>query len=88
MAEDIKFKLLSIIKENAELVKDINISQYDEKLEDFGVNSISFIKMVVAIESEYGFEFDDEDLDFTKINTVNKLVEYIENKLSECAIGT
>ena len=82
MNNDIIYKVRRIIKENIDLVVDINEIQGDEKFEDFGVNSISFIKLVVATESEFGFEFDDDDLDFIRINTINNLVEYIKNRIS------
>lgn len=45
------------------------------------VDSITFIKIVVALETEFNFEFDDEMLLITKFPTVKSIVEYIELKM-------
>lgn len=39
------------------------------------------IKVVVALESEFDFEFDDEMLLITKFPTVKSMVEYVESKI-------
>ena len=74
---DIQKKLREIIKEiisSPELVD--NIGPYDE-LTSIGINSISFVKIMVAIEQEYGIEVDDDDLDINKFKNLDGLVNYI-----------
>lgn len=44
------------------------------------VDSITFIKIVVALESEFDFEFDDEMLLITNFPTVKSMVEYVMSK--------
>ena len=61
---------------------DVNDITLDTNLNSIGVNSIGFIKTVVAIESEFGFEFEDEDLDVNKMETLKDIVMYVESKLS------
>ena len=48
---------------------------------DVGLDSITFIKIVVALEGEFGFEFDDDMLLITKFPTVQSMVEYVESKV-------
>lgn len=45
-----------------------------------GIDSITFIKIVVALESEFDFEFDDEMLLITKFPTIKKMIDYVESK--------
>jgi len=47
-----------------------------------GVDSITFIKIVVALEGEFDFEFDDDMLLITKFPTVKTMIEYVESKVS------
>ena len=51
-----------------------------EELNLIGLNSISFIKLAVLIENEFGFEFDDEDLDSKKYKSITDIVTYIQNR--------
>lgn len=46
-----------------------------------GVDSITFIKIIVALESEFDFEFDDEMLLITKFPTLKSMIEYVESKV-------
>lgn len=44
------------------------------------VDSITFIKIVVELETEFDFEFDDEMLLITNFPTVKSMVEYVMSK--------
>ena len=71
-------------------VFDVIIANLGEKVTDnvsldmdfnsIGLDSITFIKTVVALEREFNFEFDDEMLLITKFPTVKSMVEYVESK--------
>lgn len=71
---------------------DIVISNLCEKISDnvsldmdfnsVGLDSITFIKIIVALESEFDFEFDDEMLLITKFPTIKAMVEYVESKIA------
>jgi len=56
-----------------------NIS-LDMDFNSIGLDSITFIKTIVALESEFDFEFDDEMLLITKFPTIRSMVEYVESK--------
>lgn len=47
-----------------------------------GLDSITFIEIVVAFECKFNFEFDDEMLLITKFPTVKSMIEYVEMKAS------
>lgn len=47
-----------------------------------GVDSITFIKIVVALESEFNFEFDDEMLLITAFSAIGSVVNYVESKIN------
>ena len=67
------------------------ISTLDSKIKDvtiktsFGgaaVDSITFISIVVALEGEFEFEFDDDMLLLTKFDTIKSMLEYVESKVT------
>ena len=64
---------------------DVQVSEdlkIDSELTDIGFDSITFIKTVVALESEFDFEFDDEKLLITKFPTIKTLIKYVEAMVS------
>ena len=73
--------VLTIIKESIEneIIDQIVL---EDDLSSIGVNSITFIKIVVDLETEFDFEFDDEMLSYKSFPTINSLVEYVDSKLS------
>lgn len=52
---------------------------FDKSMEEYGVNSISFIKMLVLLEKELGIEFDEDTFKFSDYNTPNQILKYIES---------
>jgi acyl carrier protein len=44
------------------------------------MDSVTFIKIVVALEAEFDFEFDDEMLLITKFPTIKTMIDYVESK--------
>ncbi|MCX7748511.1 MAG: acyl carrier protein [Clostridia bacterium] len=52
----------------------------DQALTGLDINSVDFVKMVIALESEFGFEFDDDDVSFNRFKNLGDLVSYIEAK--------
>jgi len=73
-----KEKIISRIQDSikvhiGELPLDSNFSET--------IDSITFIKMIVALEEEFEFEFEDEMLSVSKINNINDLANYVENHL-------
>lgn len=59
----------------------------DTDLSGVGIDSITFIKIVVSLEAEFDFEFDDEMLLFSAFPTLRVMVEYVESKVTELPSG-
>ena len=47
-----------------------------------GLDSITYIKIIVALEDELSFEFDDEMLKLSSFSNIKLMLEYIESKIS------
>ena len=84
MIQAVSRKLREIIAFNTKNALDIDKIDMSTSLKDIGINSISYIKIIVEIESEYGFEFSDDDLDFESKKSisfgdfVNHIIKEIE----------
>lgn len=76
---DIQKKALEVITSNLD-AKAAREVTFETGLVDIGIDSITFIKMVVALEEEFDFEFDDEKLFITAFSTIRTMIEYIEAK--------
>ena len=71
-------KILDTIRK---AVNDIdNKLEEDESIFD-QIDSITFVKMVVALETEFDFEFDDEMLSGSKFETMEELIDYVKQKI-------
>jgi len=71
-------KVLQVIKNN--LSKEIDVNPQD-LLQDLEINSITFIQIIVALESEFDFEFEDEKLLFTEFPTIKDMIDYVINRV-------
>ncbi|HCL01602.1 MAG TPA: hypothetical protein DHW61_04170 [Lachnoclostridium phytofermentans] len=67
------FEIVNINIENAT----IGIEQGDDDLSQLGMDSISFIKIVVALEEAFEIEIPDEKLLITEMGTINKMFEVV-----------
>lgn len=80
MGKNVEEAIRKIVAEKSNLEKSKELGLHDN-LQDFGINSITFMKIVVGIEKEFGMKFDDEILSFENFQTLQSIVEYIEGKL-------
>jgi len=69
--------LNEIFKENINDSIDI---QLDESLSQYIADSVSFIKIIVAVEVLYDIEFTDSELDVDNFTTVQSMVDFIYDK--------
>jgi acyl carrier protein len=76
--EEIKLKLQDIIRKNMQIAES-SLEEFDleDQIAAIGINSIGFVRIVVAIETEFDFEFDDDYLDPTIFQSINDIIEYI-----------
>lgn len=73
-------KAFSIIKNNLDERIFSNIT-IDTKLSDVGIDSITFVKIVVSLEAEFNIEFDYEMLLFTEFSKIRSVIKYVESKV-------
>lgn len=78
MLNETESKVMEIVREQSEIDDEILM---ESKLIDFGINSLSFIKIVVALEKEFDFKFDIEDLNIERFETIFSISDYVEAKL-------
>lgn len=73
-------KILQIIKQIKE--GDIDDTGMDYRLyEDFGMDSIEIMELVVAIEDEFDIEFDLDELDIEYLATIETLEQAVKGIL-------
>ena len=82
VAFNLQDEIINVIKNNI----DQNIFSTvtcDMELPSSGIDSVTFVKIVVALEEFFNFEFDDEMLLFTAFPTIKSMVEYVESKIQK-----
>lgn len=79
--EQIKGKLLEVVED---VMPDLDADAIDMEAsltEDYDVNSVSMIRMLVEVEDKFGVAYDDNELAISKYPTFEDVVESIEKKL-------
>ncbi|MCR5149173.1 MAG: acyl carrier protein [Eubacterium sp.] len=80
--EQIEQKLADLVKEvMPEVDEDIKFNVDIEQ--EYGVNSVSIIKLIVAIERKFNVEFTDYELALDNYSTFGNLAELIGKKLED-----
>ena len=63
-------------KEDEDMIE-IDNTQLDDDLVELGVDSITFIRIVVELEELFELEIPDEKLLITEMGTIHKIVEVV-----------
>lgn len=80
MSREIELKVRNILSKVADNQIKINTIGLEDSLIEIGINSTGFIKLVVEIESEFGIDFDDEDLNLNCFKNLKELINYVERR--------
>lgn len=78
--KDLDERLIKLINQNSSVLLEIqDVTDELDLAESLGMDSMSFIQLIIALESEFGIEFPDDKL----------LVEYIKKygNLKECIMS-
>ena len=75
---EIIIKNIVELTENSEITNKIN--EEADLIYDIGLDSLQLISLFLAIEDEFNIEIDFEEFDFNEVNTIKKLMDYIEAK--------
>ncbi|HEX9059547.1 MAG TPA: acyl carrier protein [Clostridia bacterium] len=78
---DIASRLNKIIRAIAEDKEAFVELRPEDNLMESGLNSVSFIKLVVLIEAEFEFDFDEYGLFFNNFETLNDIISYIQSRM-------
>lgn len=81
MLNDIENRIRKVLKEKFPNIPELQEAGLHSDLSDCGINSMSFIKLIVALEAEFGFEFDDEKLEIEKVKTIQDIIDYIKGEM-------
>lgn len=75
---DIEMKFRNICS----IITKIDLTSFSIKtnLSDLNMDSIVFIKLVIAIEEEFELSFDDDYLDMSFFKTLEDITKYIKSK--------
>ena len=74
-------QICELINENLKLEVDAIDIGVDDSLISLGMDSLSFIRLITALEMKFDIEIDDKYLFIEAINTKNKIVEMIERTM-------
>lgn len=80
-SENTYLQIYDILKSNFEFTKDVQQIMPEDNLMDFGLDSISMVKVVVIIEEIYNISIPDEDLLFENFNSIEKITQYIQEHI-------
>jgi acyl carrier protein len=83
MENTIKDKLNSIINQKLKLSKLSEEIGENEDLSDYGLNSISIIRLIIAMEEEFSIEVDDEELTIEPFKTIGNILAFINSKIND-----
>jgi len=78
MRNAIEVKVKEVLKENLELEKNIESIGFEEDLVVKGMNSIKFLKVIVALEEALDIDFDEEELNIENFRTISSIISTIE----------
>ncbi|MGN0437085.1 MAG: acyl carrier protein [Lachnospiraceae bacterium] len=78
---EIKEKMLEIIEEEMPEVDANSLDTGASFTDEYGVDSVSLIKMIVDAENTFDVKFDDHELALNKYDSFDDVIEVIEEKL-------
>lgn len=77
----IEKKILKVIKDNLQTKVENDLSP-ENNIEELGIDSISYIDLIVGIENEFGIEIDDEKLFFPKGEKLSYLIKLVTDTVN------
>lgn len=78
---EIKEKLMEIVSDELEVEGKIDTAA--SFVDDYGVDSISLIKVIVDAEKEFDVKFDDRELALNKYESFDDVIDVIDSKLKQ-----
>jgi acyl carrier protein len=88
MAESVEDTIKRMIVER--LFLDIDPAEIDDDkslVDEYGVDSVAVLEIVVGLEEVYGLSFEDEDFSPEMFETVKSIADYVREQAPEAGIG-
>lgn len=79
--KEIKEKLLEIVEDEMPEVEADKVDTAASFVDEYDVDSVSLIKVIVDAENAFGVKFDDRELALNKYESFDDVIDVIENKL-------
>lgn len=71
-------KLVEILSNSVNLLIPVQDITYTHNLEELGIESLSFLRIIIGIEAAFDIEVDMEDLDGASLHTIRDLIDFIK----------
>ena len=82
MTERIEDRLKKMIVERLFLkIAPGDLAEDKSLIDDYGVDSVSLLELVVGLEEEFGIAVGDEDFSVSHFETINALAAFVRGKL-------
>lgn len=78
---NIENRIKTILNETINLQHPVAEIKLEDDLFAVGMDSLNSIKLIIAIEEEFGFEFDDEDLIADNFRALKNIISYVESRI-------
>lgn len=82
MFDEIEVKLKKILSEIVGPDLSCDQIQLEDSFATLGINSHNFVKIVIAVEAEFKFEFEVTDLVWSQYQTLNDLVLKVKERIN------
>lgn len=84
LKSEVATRIINYLAQELEIdAKIIDLNDSLEKYEDYGLNSIYFVRIVIELEKMFTINFEDDYLILENYKSVNDLVNYILKKLED-----
>ena len=81
--ETIESRLKKMIVERLFMkIEPDRIEEHKSLVDEYGVDSVSLLELVVGLEEEFGIEVGDDDFSLDHFETVNALAAFVRDRLS------
>ena len=81
--DDIKSKLMEVIEEDLPNLDTSTVDTSADFVEEYDVNSIQLIQVIVEAENKFDVSFDDRELALSKYKSFDDLIDTIDTKVNK-----
>ncbi len=81
---NLRNSVLELVSSHVDIAFDINQVKDNDTLEQLGVNSINFIRVIIELEMTYNIQFDVDYLGTEMFENVAAFVEYVKELVNKC----